>query len=132
MKKLALFSLITVFFASCEIDVTDKVKTDAYDGAALISVSGSVTDLPGTGTYMDLAISSPYLETADAASITGALVEVYENDSLVSTLTEVTPGRYEDSTLLATIGHGYRMIITVPEGYGDATGIWESTSDVVN
>ena len=132
MKKLALFSLVTIVFTSCEIDVTDKVKTDAYDGAALISVSGAVTDIPGTGTYMDLAISSPYLETSDAATVTGAMVEIYENDSLISTLSESLNGRYEDSTLLATIGHGYRMIITVPEGYGDATGVWETTSDVVN
>ncbi|MDB2626897.1 DUF4249 domain-containing protein [Schleiferiaceae bacterium] len=132
MKKFAIFSLLTLAFTSCEVDVTDKVITDAYDGAALISVSGSVTNIPGTGTYMDLAISSPYLDTTDADHITGALVEVYDNDSLVSTLTEVDPGRYEDSTLLAAVGHGYRIIITVPAGYGDATGIWESTADIVN
>jgi len=132
MKKLALFSLITLFTISCETDVTDKVITDAYNGTALVSASGAVTDLVGTGTYLDLVISSPYLDTSDAAYITGALVEVYENDSLISTLTEVTPGRYEDSATLATVGYGYRMTINVPEGYGDASGIWETTTDVVN
>jgi hypothetical protein len=57
---------------------------------------------------------------------------LYENDSLVSTLTEVSPGHYEDTTLVATIGYGYRLLIDVPSGYGDATGLWESTTDVVN
>ena len=123
MKKFALFILITLFTISCETDVTDKVITDAYNGTALVSASGAVTDLAGTGTYLDLAISSPYLDTSDAAFITGAMVEVYENDSLITTLTEVTPGRYEDSATLATVGYGYRMTINVPEGYGDASGI---------
>jgi hypothetical protein len=45
MKKLALFILITVFTISCETDVTDKVITDAYNGTALVSASGAVTDL---------------------------------------------------------------------------------------
>ena len=45
MKKLILPAIIATVFASCEIDVTDKVKTDAYDGTSLISVSGSVTDV---------------------------------------------------------------------------------------
>jgi len=66
MKKLILFSFLSIAITSCEIDVTDKVITDAYDGAALISVSGAVTDLPGTGTYLDLGISSPYLSTDEA------------------------------------------------------------------
>ena len=132
MRKYLYFIIAAAIFTACETDVTDKVKTDAYDGAALLSVSGSVTDLIGTGTYVDLAISSPYLETGAPANITGAIVEVYENDSLVSTLTEVSPGRYEDTTLVATIGYGYRLLIDVPAGYGDATGLWESTTDVVN
>ena len=132
MKNLALFSLLALVFISCETDVTDKVKTDAYDGASLISVSGAVTDLLGQGTYLDLSISSPYLETSDATSISGAIIEVYENDILVSTLSEVAPGRYEDSTLLAVIGNGYRLLIDVPSGYGNATGLWESKTDIVN
>lgn len=132
MKKFIAFSLLSIAFTSCEIDVTDKVKTDAYDGAALVSASGAVTDLQGTGTYLNLAISSPYLATEDATLISGAQVEVYKNDSLVSSLTEVSPGRYEDTTLLAEVGQGYSLIIDVPTGYGDATGVWESTLDVVN
>ena len=132
MRKYLYFIVAAAILTACETDVTDKVKTDAYDGAALLSVSGSVTDLIGTGTYVDLAISSPYLETGAPANITGAIVEVYENDSLASTLTEVSPGRYEDTTLVATIGYGYRLLIDVPSGYGDATGLWESTTDVVN
>ena len=132
MRKYLYFFIAAAILTACETDVTDKVKTDAYDGAALLSVSGSVTDLIGTGTYVDLAISSPYLETGVPTTITGAIVEVYENDSLVSTLSEVSPGRYEDTTLVATIGYGYRLLIDVPAGYGDATGLWESTTDVVN
>ena len=122
MKKLALFSFLVFVFISCETDVTDKVKTDAYNGASLISVSGAVTDISDQGTYLDLAISSPYLETSEASSISGAIIEVYENDILVSTLNEVAPGRYEDSTLQAVVGNGYRLLIDVPSGYGNATG----------
>ena len=105
MRKYLFLLLTTTILVSCETDVTDKVKTDAYDGAALLSVSGSVTDLVGTGTYLDLAISSPYLETGVSNVISGAIVEVYENDSLVSSLVEVSPGHYEDTTLIATIGN---------------------------
>jgi len=132
MKKLILFSFLSIAITSCEIDVTDKVITDAYDGAALISVSGAVTDLPGTGTYLDLGISSPYLSTDDASKISGAQIEVYKNDSLIANLVEVSTGRYEDTALLAQVGQGYRIVIDVPSGYGDATGVWESTTDVVN
>src|SRR5210317_244240 len=132
MKNFIYFVLAAVALTACEIDVTDKVKTDAYDGAALISVSGSVTDIEGTGTYLDLAISAPYLDTATATQIEGALVEVYENNTLISTLVETSPGRYEDTALLAQVGFGYRILINVPTGYGNATGLWESTTDVVN
>ena len=132
MRKYLFLFLTATFLVNCETDVTDKVKTDAYDGAALLSVSGSVTDLVGTGTYLDLAISSPYLETGASNVISGAIVEVYENDSLVSSLVEVSPGHYEDTALIATIGNGYRVIIDVPSGYGDAAGLWESTTDIVN
>jgi len=132
MKKLILFSFLSIAITSCEIDVTDKVITDAYDGAALISVSGAVTDLPGTGTYLDLGISSPYLSTDEASKISGAQIEVYKNDSLIANLAEVSTGRYEDTALLAQVGQGYRIVIDVPSGYGDATGVWESTTDVVN
>lgn len=132
MKKLIIPVIIATAFTSCEIDVTDKVKTDAYDGTSLISVSGAVTDVVGTGTYVDLAISSPYLSTEDPSEIEGAIVEVYVEDSLYSVLTEVSPGRYEDTTLLSVVGVSYHMLIDVPEGYGNATGLWESTPDRTN
>ncbi|MEL0176341.1 MAG: hypothetical protein VW851_07320 [Cryomorphaceae bacterium] len=132
MKKLIIPAIIATVFASCEIDVTDKVKTDAYDGTSLISVSGSVTDVEGVGTYVDLAISSPYLSTEDPNEIEGAFVEVYVEDSLYSVLTEVSPGRYEDTTLLSEVGVSYHMLIDVPQGYGNATGLWESTPDRTN
>ena len=132
MRKYLYFIIVAAVMTACETDVTDKVKTDAYDGAALLSVGGSVTDLVGTGTYVDLAINSPYLEIGAPATISGGIVEVYENDSLVSTLTEVSPGPSEDTALVATIGYKYRLLIDVPAGYGDATGLWESTTDVVN
>jgi hypothetical protein len=132
MKNFFYIVLAAVTLTACEIDVTDKVKTDAYDGAALISVSGSVTDMEGVGTYLDLAISAPYLDTSSATQIQGAVIEVYENDTLVSTLLETSPGHYEDTTLLSQVGFGYRILIDVPTGYGNATGLWESTTDIVN
>jgi hypothetical protein len=132
MKKLLLTLSIFAVLTSCETDVTDKVKTDAYNSAAAMSISGAITDLAGTGTYVDLQMSNPYLETAGYVKIENAAVQVFDGDSLLGTLTEVSPGRYEEVSILAIPGHQYRLEVEVPAAYGAAAGWWESTLDLCN
>ena len=129
MKKIALFSLLTLSFIACETDVTDKVRTDVYNSASAVSISGAITDVDTLGTYVDLRLSNPYLDNGGFEGITGATIQVFDGDSLLGDLTEVSSGRYENLAFKSTPGHSYRIEVMVPSTYGEAAGVWESTLD---
>ena len=121
-----------IFLSSCETDVTDKVRTDAYNSASAVSISGAITDIDSAGTYVDVRLSNPYLDNGAFTGIEGATVTIYDGDSLLGTLTEQDNGSYTDTSMRSTIGHSYRLEVVVPDSYGEAAGTWESTLDYCN
>jgi len=129
MKKLILLSFLTLGITSCETDVTDKVRTDAYNNAAAVSISGAITDIDTIGTYVDLKLTSPYLDNTALEGITGATISVFDKDSALGELSEVAPGRYENSSISSVPGRSYRIEVNIPSTYGAAGGLWESTFD---
>ena len=132
MKKLLVLPIIALAFAACETDVTDKVRTDAYNSASAVSISGAITDVDTMGAYVDLRLSNPYLDNGAFTGIEGATVTLFDGDSTLGILTEVSSGRYENLDFLSTPGHSYRVEVVVPSTYGEASGIWESTLDRCN
>jgi hypothetical protein len=134
MKKSFYYLALTLAFGftACETDVTDKVKTDAFDGAAALSVSGAITDVDTIGTYIDLRVSSPYLETGADTRVEGATIRLFDGDSLLGLVPEVSPGRYEELAFQSIWNHHYRIEIEVPSSYQGIEGSWESTLDHCN
>lgn len=130
-KSLYILGLSTLLFA-CETDITDKVKTDIYDGTSLVSISGAISDDSSIATYIDIELSAPYLETGALEKVEGAIVELFENDSLVATLTEQSPGHYVQTSIMSVVGNAYHVSVEIPSSYGAVSGVWLSKPDVVN
>lgn len=131
MKKFFLLSAIALL-ASCETDVTDKVKTDVYNGAASVSIDGAITNVDTIGTYLNVRFSNPYLENSSYDIIENATVRIFDGDSLLGVVPETEPGRYTTLDILSVEGHSYRLEVDVPDTYGAAAGLWESTPDLCN
>lgn len=127
-----LLAAAALAFTACQTDVTDKVKTDAYDGAAAISVSGAITDIDSIGTYLDLKVSSPYLSTDETVFIEGATVRLFDGDSLLGEVPEISAGRYENANFTSEPKHSYKVEIEVPSAYNALEGVWESKLDYCN
>ena len=132
MKKTFLLIALSAFLFSCETDVTDKVKTDVYDGVASVSIDGAITNIDTIGTYLNVQFSNPYLSTSQYQKIENAEVRLFEEDSLLGIVPEVRPGRYERLDFVAQEGKHYRIEVDVPSAYGAAEGLWESTPDFCN
>lgn len=132
MKKLLPLFALALSAVACEIDVTDKVKTDAYDGQGGISISGAITDVDSMGVYIDIKISNPYLDDSNYDRIENATVRLYDGDSLLGLVPEVSPGRYESLDYIAVPTHEYRIEVDVPSTYEVLSGTWESTLELCN
>ena len=76
-----------IFLSSCETDVTDKVRTDAYNSASAVSISGAITDIDSAGTYVDVRLSNP--NNGAFTGIEGATVTIYDGDSLLALLNKI-------------------------------------------
>ena len=55
-----------------------------------MSVSGAITDVDTMGTYVDLRLSSPYLDNGTFTGIDGATVTLFDGDSTLGELNEVS------------------------------------------
>ena len=129
MKKILIIAATALSISSCETDVTDKVKTDVYNSSSAVSISGAITNRADMGTYVDLRLSNPYLDNGAFQGIEGASIQVFDGDSLLGSLTEVSSGRYEELSFTSIPSHRYRIEVLVPSAYGAAAGEWESTLD---
>lgn len=109
MKKWIIL-LLPFALWSCE----DVVDLELPEGESLLVVDGQITDRQGD-TRVLLTRSVPYFDEEGNPPVEGAIIELFEDSSLVSTFLEVGLGRYI-STYTGVTGKSYHIEISLPDG----------------
>ncbi len=122
MQRITPLLLALLILAACQ----DVIEVDAPQSEPEITIVGMVSDsLP-----VEVRVSStaPFFSSGETPVVSGARVELFENDSLVAVLSESAeePGLYA-SPFRGKIGADYHLIVEVPGNYPDGvSGLWQS------
>ena len=116
-KKLLLFVLTTMLLTSCQ----NVVSIDLNKANPHMVIEGNISDQPGpytvqltkTGNYFEPALVFP--------AVSNALVIVSDDAGQRDTLREGTPGVYQSSNLIGTIGRSYTLDVFSEGGEYKAT-----------
>lgn len=113
-RLLPLYLLLTlIFFASCEEEVTPDLK----DIQPALVVEALVSDDPNRTPFVKLTYSASYFNSDTPDAVINALVIISEDEAVVDTLEEVSPGFYETQKI--TVGKhnsDYKLYIQTQEG----------------
>ena len=107
MKRLIFPIVACVVAVSCN----KVIDIDVRDSDIKYVVEGVITDEPGV-CVVNISRSRNFDEPNDFENISGAVVKVYDNDELFE-LQETEPGKYQNTSLMGTPGHFYRLEIAV-------------------
>lgn len=108
---------------------TDVVELDAPTAAPELVLNGEVSE--SAGVWARLELTAAFFSDAAAPSISGAVVELYEDDSLVARLNESDSlaGYYQHS-YRGKVGSTYRLRAQMPGSIPEsAQGVWLSDSE---
>lgn len=108
MKKLIL--ILPFLWVSCQ----DVIELDLPEGEPLLVVDGQITNRQGD-TRILLTQSVPYFTEDGNPPVEGAIIELFEDSSLVSTFLEIGSGRYI-STYNGVTEKSYYIEIELPDG----------------
>lgn len=103
--------LTALAFTSCE----KIVQIDLNTTNPKLIVEANVTNQPGTYKVL-LSHSVNYYDPDIFPAVTGATVVIADNTGNSETLSEVSPGNYETSTLQGVEGRTYTLNITTADG----------------
>lgn len=122
MKKWLTILGLSILFWSCQ----DVVEVDVPESEPELVIDGWVTDsLP---TEVRLSTTAPFFSEGQTPRVSGALVRLFENDSLVATLNESNQeqGLYL-SSYRGRVGSSYHVEVEVPSTYAEPiNGGWRS------
>lgn len=107
---LFILSWIALLLYSCE----DVIDVELEDGETLLVVDGWVTDRPGPYT-VTLSTTAPYFSNQATPKVTGAVVEISDDEGNSEVLTEVEDGRYQTQNITGKVGNTYYLKIRVGE-----------------
>lgn len=117
---------IAVTFLGCAlllIGCTDVVSLTVPRGQPQLAVDGAITDQPGPYT-VTLTQTAAYFDNSGPPPVTGAVVQLRDNEGHQEVLREQTPGHYVTSQLQGKIGNSYVLNIKAAgEEYEAATEI---------
>ena len=102
----ATFSIL--LFTSCEKVINVNLK----EGDTKIVIDGSLTDQAG-GCVVKLSQTKNFNDDNTFIGLSGAQVTITQNNQLLSTLKEVSPGIYTDSMLKGTYGQSYTLTVAI-------------------
>ncbi len=109
MKKFSLFALSITALVSCTKEV--DVKLD--NAEAQVVIEGQVTNV--SFAEVKLSKSVPFSNSNHFPAISGAVVNITDNEGTKYELTETTPGTYSNASLTGVPGRTYQLHI-VAEG----------------
>jgi hypothetical protein len=109
IRAIAIFSIV-FSLSSCE----DVIDVELEEGPLQLVVNGRITDeAPASVT---LSTTAPFFESGPTPRVSGAIVQLFEDDNPLEALTEdpSNPGNYIGTTP-AEIGKSYHIEIQLPE-----------------
>ncbi|MDX5404467.1 MAG: DUF4249 domain-containing protein [Bacteroidota bacterium] len=120
LRKIALLFVAMTLLTACE----DVVELDLPDSEPRILINGLITD--SIGGYVDIMITAPYFSNQPVPRIDGATVELFEDGTFMTQLTQsdTVAGRYR-TTQNGQIGKYYHIRVSINSGQFAGT-TWES------
>jgi hypothetical protein len=99
-----------ISLSSCE----DIIDVELEEGPLQLVVNGSITNQ--TPALVSLSTTAPYFESGPTPRVSGAIIQLYEDNNPIEALTEDQgkPGNYV-GTKLAEVGKSYHIEIQLPE-----------------
>jgi hypothetical protein len=114
MNRSRILSLISILLGSC----IDPFSIPVSQTQVQLVVEGMITDQPGPYTVKLFKTKPINDQISNSLDVTGAVVEIVDNDGVSEKLKEIAPGNYATSAtgMQGTIGKTYTLKITTPEG----------------
>lgn len=111
--KWKLIPILMLLLAAC----VDKIEFPTPDDAEQFVVEGMISDQPGPYTLMLSKTFSNRLPSHSRIPVTGAQVDLYEDDMRIDTFIEQGDGVYRTSpATLGRVGHSYHIVINKNDG----------------
>lgn len=110
-KSIIPYSLLIAFttLAAC----TKVINININDAAPQLVIQGNVTNQAGI-TTVSISRTINYSQDNVFPTVSGALVTIKDSTTgLTTPLVEVTPGTYQTSTIVGTVGHTYLLNVLV-------------------
>jgi hypothetical protein len=104
-KPLLFWSIALLALSACE----DVIDVDLDQGATLLVVDAWITNEADTACKVRLSTTAPYFNNQPAPVVSGAVVEVSDNEGNREILTEASPGFYISKTLQGKVGNQYTL-----------------------
>ncbi len=130
IKRLAFLVAILAISQSCQ----DVVQLDVPEIPASIAVDGRVTDSDTVGTSVILSTTAGYFDQGQTPRITGADVFLFEDEVMVSQLSENRQAGEYSSSFQGEVGKSYFIEIQIPadNDYGLEESTWRSRPEMLN
>src|SRR5436190_2078112 len=103
-----IIAFFTVLISSCE----KVIHLDLNTAEKKYVIEATVTDQPGTAEVL-LSQTKNFDDNNQFIGVSGAVITVKEEGGLLTTFTEISPGRYEAPGLAGTSGKSYALSINV-------------------
>lgn len=103
-----MFALMIVLISAASCEKVIDVKTN--NSTPQLVVEGNISNMPGPYT-VKLSTSVNYDQMNTFPAVQGAIVKISDDKGNAETLTETTPGTYQTSTLVGTVGNTYTLNI---------------------
>ena len=103
-----IIAFFTVLISSCE----KVIHLDLNTAEKKYVIEATVTDQPGTAEVL-LSQTKNFDDNNQFIGVSGAVITVKEEGGLLTTFTEISPGRYEAPVLAGTSGKSYDLSINV-------------------
>lgn len=129
MKKIFIIPVILLLLNAC----TERIDIELDDTYTRLVVYGVLTT-DTTTHYVELSTTTSYYYNEAPPPVTGANVEISDNEGNVYTLNETEPGKYATSPLFAAItGHTYTLRVELEEAInGHSIYTASSTVNAIN
>lgn len=108
MKYLSIVPMIVLiaFISSC----TKVIDVNYKDSAPQYVIEGNISDQPGPYT-VKITKSKKYDADNVFPTVSGAIVIITDNNTVIDTLEEVHPGIYQTHTIKGVSGHVYTLLV---------------------
>ena len=107
MKRLILLSIITALISS---SCTKNIHLNLQNASGLLVIEGNISDQSGPYTVM-LSKTVTYYDSNNIIPVSGAHITIADNAGNNDSLLEVSPGKYQTTSIVGTVGRIYHLSV---------------------